>query len=246
MRAGTDTSCGNEYATLVKAVHDGLISESEIDVSVRRLFTARFELGLFDPTADVAYARIPFSEDDSEAHRLLARKVAEKSMVLLKNDGILPLKKSVRTIAVIGPNAAALPAIEGNYNAVPSHPVLPLGGVEARFGGSAKILYAQGSPYVSELPLPVPRTLLHPAEGDAQFGLKGEYFDNIDFTGTPAFTRVDQQVDFDWNAASPGAGLSASAFGVRWTGTITAPQALATIRSASRWHIASRVVTRRR
>lgn len=225
LRAGTDTSCGGEYATLAKAVHDGLISENEIDTSVKRLFTARFELGMFDPPTDVAYARIPFSEVDSEAHRELAREVAEKSMVLLKNDGILPLKKNVKTIAVIGPNAAALTAIEGNYNAIPSHPVLPLAGIETRFGGSAKILYAQGSPYVAELPLPVPRTLLHPAKSDARFGLKGEYFDNINFTGKPVFTRVDQQVVFDWTAASPGPGLSSSAFGIRWTGTITAPHA---------------------
>jgi beta-glucosidase len=223
VRAGTDTSCGKEYASLTKAVQDGLISESEIDTSVKRLFTARFELGLFDPPANVAYARIPFSEDDSETHRLLALKVADESMVLLKNDGILPLKKSVKTIAVIGPNAAALAAIEGNYNAVPSHPVLPLGGMEAKFG-DAKILYAQGSPYVAELPLPVPRTLFHPVSGDAQFGLKAEYFDNIDFTGSPVFSRVDQQVDFDWNAAAPAPSLKASAFGVRWTGTITAPK----------------------
>src|SRR6185312_9824381 len=120
VKAGTDTSCGDEYASLTKAVRDGLISEAEIDKSVRRLFTARFELGMFDPAAKVAYARIPFSENDSAAHRELARVVAEKSMVLLKNDGILPLKKNVKTIAVIGPNAASLAAIEGNYNAVPS------------------------------------------------------------------------------------------------------------------------------
>ena len=144
-------------------------------------------------------------------------------MVLLKNDGILPLKKSVKTIAVIGPNAASLAAIEGNYNAIPSHPVLPLGGMEAKFG-AANVLYAQGSPYVSELPLVVPRTLLHPAKGDKRFGLKGEYFNNISFTGSPAFTRVDQFIDFDWDAASPGQGVDMSAFGVRWTGTITAPK----------------------
>ena len=224
LRAGTDTSCGGEYAALVKAVHDGLASEAEIDTAVKRLFTARFELGMFDPPADVPYANIPFSQDDSEAHRLLARRVAEKSMVLLKNDGILPLNKSVKTIAVIGPNAESLPAIEGNYNAVPSHPVLPLAGMESRFGSQAKILFAQGSPYVSELPLPVPRSLLHPAKGDARFGLTGEYFDNTSLTGKPAFTRIDQQVAFDWDAASPGPGLDASAFSVRWTGTITAPQ----------------------
>jgi beta-glucosidase len=224
VRAGTDTSCGKEYAALVQAVHDRLITEAEIDVPVKRLFTARFRLGLFDPPSMVAYARIPFSEDDSEAHRELSRTVAEKAMVLLQNDGTLPLKKSMKKIAVIGPNAASLAAIEGNYNAVPSRPVLPLGGMEKKFG-AGNILYAQGSPYVAELALPVPRTLLHPAKGDAKYGLKGEYFDNIEFTGSPVFTRVDEQVDFDWNSASPAPTLKASAFGVRWTGTITAPKA---------------------
>ena len=223
VKAGTDTSCGKEYASLTQAVHEGLISEAEIDQSVRRLFTARFELGLFDPASKVAYARIPFSEDDSPAHRELARVVAEKAMVLLKNDGILPLKKNVKTIAVIGPNAAALAAIEGNYNAVPSHPVIPLTGMEAKFGSQAKILYAQGSPYVSELPVPTPRTLFHPAKGSSALGLKGEYFDNTALTGKPVATRTDQQVDFDWNAAAPVPQVKAEAFGVRWTGTITPP-----------------------
>ena len=223
VKAGTDTSCGKEYASLVKAVKEGLISEPEIDTSVQRLFLARFELGLFDPPAQVAYARIPFSETDSAAHRELARIVAEKSMVLLKNDGVLPLKKSVKTIAVIGPNAASLAAIEGNYNAVPSHPVIPLTGMEKKFG-AANILYAQGAPYVAELSLPVPRTLLHPAKDDTKFGLKGEYFDNIGFSGSPIFTRVDEQVNFDWNSASPAPSLKASEFGVRWTGTITVPK----------------------
>jgi beta-glucosidase len=222
VKAGTDTSCGKEYASLVKAVKEGLISESEIDTSVQRLFEARFKLGLFDPSGQVAYAQIPFSETDSAAHRELARAVAEKSMVLLKNDGILPLK-NVKTIAVIGPNAASLAAIEGNYNAVPSHPVIPLTGMENKFGAT-NILYSQGAPYVAELPLPVPRTVLHPSAGDPKFGLKGEYFDNTDFSGSPVLTRLDEQVNFDWNAASPAPSLKASAFGVRWTGTITMPK----------------------
>ena len=223
VRAGTDTSCGKEYAVLVKAVHDKLISEKEIDVSVKRLFTARFRLGLFDTPAKVKYASIPFSEDDSAAHRKLALDVAGKSMVLLKNDGVLPLSKG-RRIAVIGPNAASLAAIEGNYNAVPSRPVLPLTGMEAMFG-AGNVRYEQGSAYVSELALPVPRTLLHPAKGDARFGLKGEYFDNVDLKGTPVMTRVDPQVEFDWNSASPAKGINASHFGVRWTGTISVPAA---------------------
>ena len=221
VRAGTDTSCGEEYASLTKAVHDGLITEAEIDTSVRRLFTARIRLGLFDPPAGVAYAAIPTSDDDSPGHRALALKAAEASMVLLKNNGVLPLSPNVKTLAVVGPNAASLAAIEGNYNAVPSRPVLPLLGMENRF---SKVLYAQGSPYVAELPLPVSRTLLHPAADAISFGLKGEYFDNTTLDGAPAFTRVDPQIDFDWNSASPGKGVSAAAFSVRWTGTITVPK----------------------
>jgi beta-glucosidase len=223
VKAGTDTSCGREYGTLVKAVKDGLISESEIDRSVERLFTARFEMGLFDDPAKVKYAQIPFSEDDSAAHRKLAMDAAGKSIVLLKNDGVLPLKKSM-IVAVIGPNAASLTAIEGNYNAVPSHPVLPLAGMEAMFG-VGQVRYAQGAPYVSELSLPVPRTVLHPGAGDAGFGLKGEYFDNVNLEGSPAMTRVDQQVEFDWNAATPDKAIDAAHFGVRWSGTIEVPVA---------------------
>ena len=224
VRAGTDTSCGKEYAVLVKAVQDGLISEKEIDRSVKRLFTARFELGLFDDPTTVEYARIPFSEDDSSAHRKLALETAEKSMVLLKGTTASCPSKSPVKIAVIGPNAASLAAIEGNYNAVPSQPILPLAGLENAFGVD-QIRYAQGSPYASELPVPVPRTLLHPSGGDLRFGLKGEYFDNADLQGSPSMTRVDQQVDFDWNAASPDKSISASNFGVRWTGTIQVPLA---------------------
>ena len=221
--AGTDTNCGSTYKALVKAVHDGLLPESAIDTAVKRLFTARFRLGMFDPESKVPYARIPFSEDDSAAHRALALKAARESMVLLKNEnGFLPLKPGVKTIAVVGPNAAALAALEGNYNAVPSHPVLPLDGIREEFHG-AKVLYAQGSPYVEGAPVPVPRTVLHPSAGSSEQGLKGEYFASSDLSGTPAMTRVDPQIDFDWNSASPAPGLQAKDFGVRWSGTITAP-----------------------
>ncbi len=169
VRAGTDTSCGEEFATLAAAVKDGLISEAEIDASVRRLFTARIRLGLFDPPSQVRYDAIPMSAVDSAEHRALSLRTAEEAIVLLKNDGTLPLAKSVKTIAVVGPNAASLAAIEGNYNAVPSHPVLPLNGMEKQFGAE-HILYTQGSPYAAELPVPAPRTLFHPAMTRASLG----------------------------------------------------------------------------
>ncbi len=225
--AGTDTTCAtgvDEFATLVKAVHDGLIRESKINQAVTRLFTARFRLGMFDPPADVPFDRIPMAEVDSPAHRALALQVARESMVLLKNeDGILPLSTRIKTIAVVGPNAESLPAIEGNYHGVPSHPVLPVEGMIRQFMGKARVLYAQGSPYDTLLPIPVPRTAFH-LQGKRQLaGLEAEYFSNPDFQGKPAFTRVDPQVQFDWNASSPVPGIGMKGFSVRWTGTLTPP-----------------------
>ncbi|HEV2277881.1 MAG TPA: glycoside hydrolase family 3 C-terminal domain-containing protein [Acidobacteriaceae bacterium] len=224
VKAGTDTSCGDEYKALTDAVHQGLISEAEVDKSVKALFTARMRLGMFDPASEVKYAQIPFSTVDSPEHRQVALKAAEESIVLLKNDGTLPLKAGLRNIAVIGPNAASLPGIEGNYNAIPSHPSLPVDGIEHAFAG-AHILYAQGSPYVQSLPIVVPRTALHPDQNSSDQGLKGEYFSNPDFSGAPAVTRLDKQIEFDWAAASPAPGIGITNYSVRWTGFFTPPAA---------------------
>jgi beta-glucosidase len=226
VQAGTDTTCGNEYVSLVKAVQDGVIKESELDNALHRLFTARFRLGMFDPPDAVAFNKIPMSEDDSPAHRQLALEAARESMVLLKNEGgFLPLKPNVKKIAVIGPNAESLAALEGNYNGTPSHPVLPLDGLRSVFAGSAEVRYAQGSPYVSELPVPVPRTVFHPAPGDATEGLKAEYFASTDFSGQPVLTRRDPQIQFDWDAAAPAPSVPMKAFAVRWSGTLNPPGA---------------------
>ena len=224
LRAGTDTSCGPEFSHLVKAVRDGLVKESEIDTAVTRLFTARVRLGMFDPPEKVAYARTPASELDSPAHRQMALRAAEEAMVLLKNDGTLPLAKSVKTVAVIGPNAASLAAIEGNYNAIPVSPVLPFSGMEQGLD-ARKVLYAQGSPYVAELGIVVPRTALHPAKGGAAEGLHAEYFNGTSFSGRPVLTRTDEQIDFDWTAAKPAPAVEMKQFGVRWTGVLAVPAA---------------------
>jgi beta-glucosidase len=223
LHAGTDTSCGPEFAALNQALKDKLVSENEIDTAVKRLFTARFRLGMFDPLQDVPFARIPMSEVDSEAHRQLARQVARESIVLLKNgNGVLPLQAQGKTIAVIGPNATMLESLEGNYNGQPTHPILPLDGIEGRFGTEGKVLYAQGSSYVAGFPVVVPRTVLRTGN---EAGLKGEYFNNAEWQGQPVLTRVDKQVDFDWDAASPVEGISAAAFSVRWSGSIAVPGA---------------------
>ncbi len=228
VRAGTDTSCGPEYAVLTKAVKDGLLQESELDAAVRRLFMARFRLGMFDPAAQVAYEQIPYSEVDSAAHAQLALETARKAMVLLKNDGVLPLRGELKRVAVIGPNAESLAALEGNYNAVPLHPVTPLDGLRTALAGKAEVTYAQGSGYAAGLPVPVPETVLR---ADGKAGLKAEYFAGR-FAGSPVMTRQDRQIDFDWNGASPSGievpgqaqgGVPAKAFSVRWTGQIVPP-----------------------
>jgi beta-glucosidase len=222
VQAGTDTTCGDEYVSLVKAVKDGLIKESEIDTSLKRLFMARFRMGMFDPPEVVSFNRIPFSGNDSPQHRQLALKAARETMVLLKNqDGILPLKPTVMKIAVIGPNAESLRALEGSYNGVPSHPVYPVDAMHKLF--QTFVWYRQGAPYLEELPIPVPRTVFRSADARPVEGLKAEYFSNTNLSGEPVLTRTDPQIQFDWNSSPPAQGVPKGAFSVRWSGTLKPP-----------------------
>src|SRR5262249_7222957 len=116
VKRGTDIECGDAYRAIVNAVKQGLVSEADIDRAVQRLFNARFRLGMFDPPEMVPYARIPFSANDSAEHRQLALEAARKSIVLLKNENnTLPLRRDLKSIAVIGPNADQVPVLLGNY-----------------------------------------------------------------------------------------------------------------------------------
>lgn len=160
VKAGTDLACGQEYASLIKAVKDRLITEVEIDVALKRLMTARFKLGMFDPPEMVPYARIPFSENDTPAHRELALKAARESIVLLKNESnALPLKKDIKTIAVIGPNADAPEVLLGNYTGRPSKSVTPLAGIRNAVSANTKVLYALGAPLSGEAVVPVEKQI---------------------------------------------------------------------------------------
>ena len=230
IEAGTDTDCGTAYLALGDAVRHHVLPESELDIAVKRLFTARMKLGMFDPPAQVPYSSIPFSEVNSSEHAELALRAARESMVLLKNDGhFLPLKpEGAETIAVVGPLAASRIALEGNYNSTPLHPVLPVDGIISEFGAS-HVLYAEGAPYAMGGAVPVPRTMLRTAADSNVDGLTGEYFASLSLDGTPEVTRVDKEIDFDWASANPVPSLSADpeaqSFAVRWTGTIAAPVA---------------------
>ena len=222
----TDLDCfGRVYPKLVEAVQKGLISEKEIDASVRRLFVARMKLGMFDAPEHVRWARIPFSVLDQPAHRELARQVARESIVLLKNDhNTLPLRKDLRTIAVIGPNANQWRMLLGNYNGIPKDPVTPLRGVgDAVKANGGRVLYALGSDLAEGFPVlaTAPSTVLRTP--DAQPGLRAEYFGSKSMTGAPAFTATDTVVEADWAEAAPRADMNGNDFGVRWSGTFTPP-----------------------
>ena len=145
VKAGCDLNCGCSYSHLPAAVAQGLVSESEIDVCLRRLFTARMRLGMFDPPERVPFASIPYEVNDCEQHRALARTTARESMVLLKNaGGLLPLRKDLRSIAVIGPNAHDPHILCANYFGIPSRAVTPLEGIRAAVSAQTKVWYTDG------------------------------------------------------------------------------------------------------
>ncbi len=225
VKAGTDLDCGRAYQDLVKAVNDRLLPESTLDQSLVRLFTARMRLGMFDPPAMVAFNAIPFSEVNSPAHRELARRAAREAIVLLKNrNDMLPFKESVKKIAVVGPTADLLEAIEGNYNGTSPDPVTPLDGMRKAFG-SENVIYAPGSILADGTPAPIPSAYLRTDSSLTTQGLKGEYFDNLNFEGTPKLVRVDAKVNFDWSREKPAADFPVKTFAVRWTGMLVPPQA---------------------
>ena len=152
VRAGCDLTCGDEFRSLVEAVKNGYINEAILDRSVKRLFTARFRLGMFDPESEVPYSAIPFTENDREENRLLARKVAQQSIVLLKNENsILPLSGKIKSIAVIGPYADKLSVLLGNYHGTASKPVTLLQGIRNKAGKRIPVKYAMGVPALEDI-----------------------------------------------------------------------------------------------
>jgi len=145
LKAGCDLTCGNEYVHLVDALKRGYISENDLNVALKRLFTARFKLGMFDPPSKVKYASIPVTEYNTVAHNKLAREVARQSIVLLKNENnTLPISKKIRKVAVIGPYANDTTILLGNYNGIPSNPVTILKGIQNRAGKGIKVFFSLG------------------------------------------------------------------------------------------------------
>ena len=195
---------------------------------------------MFDPPERVPFSKITLAENDSTDHRKVALEAARKSIVLLKNDNqALPLKASVKKIAVIGPSADDPVSLLGNYNGFSKIQVAPLQGIEHQFAGKATVRFAMGSSYVPGAVALVPSSALTPPNGSGH-GLLAEYFDNPDFSGAPKLSRVEARilqqqgiVDPAVSAVIPtppapaaGRGRGAAAAptaSVRWTGTLTPP-----------------------
>ncbi len=224
LKAGTDLECGVDYRHLMESYRRGLITEADIDRAVKRVMMARFRLGMFDPDSIVEYAQIPYQANCSDYNRSLARKAACESIVLLKNEaGLLPLKRGIRSIAVVGPNADNWESLVGNYNGIPKEPVTVLDGIRAKAGDCTEILYAEGSdlaPGIHNLVV-IPSCFLSTPDG--RQGVKGEYYDSREMKGDPLFTRMDDKIDFYWDNNSPHQLMPVNDFGIRWTTDLVPP-----------------------
>lgn len=228
LRRGTDLDCNGfggrgavekDSQGYVDAVKQGLLKESELDVSVKRLMRARFQLGMFDPPEKVAYTQIPYSVVDSEEHRQLALKTARESLVLLKNRGILPLKADIHRIAVVGPLADQVDVLLGNYNGTPSRATSVLQGIQKQFP-SAKVSFSAGTDFLRGSD-PIPRSAFMPK--GKQAGLQGQFFKGIELQGAPVLTRTDAQIDFDFTGKDLVPAVGKENFSARWTGVLVAP-----------------------
>jgi len=219
LRAGMNVRCGSESAALAEAVRRGLVSEAELDYRLGALLRTMFRLGFFDPRDRVPFNRIAPTENDTPEHGALALQAARESLVLLKNDGLLPLRKDrLRRVAVIGPNATSVPVLVGNYNGSPSAPVTILAGLKAALEpAGVEVDYAHGCDYAAR---PAAVRLLSGGWFD------GEFFSNPDLAGLPVFKRTERPLSFDFGAPrAPYAGrpheLPEAGISARWSGDLT-------------------------
>jgi beta-glucosidase len=227
VKAGTDLTCGNEYVSLVEAVQKHFITEAEIDQSLRRLFVARFRLGMFDEAAKVPYSNIGMDQVANESHEKLALEAAEKSLVLLKNENhLLPLTKVPANIAVIGPASDDPDVMLGNYYGTPRHLITPLAGIQKRFGDQSRVRWALGSVYANSTTALIPSSVLSPLGGaSGEKGVLAEYFKNTDFSGEPVLKRNEPRGYFVWamHDASVMQVLPDPTFAIRWSFSLHVP-----------------------
>lgn len=217
VRNGTDLECGKNYASLVEAAKQGKIDEKELDTSLARLIRARITLGMFDPDSLVSYSNIPGSVVDCQEHRDHALLLARESQVLLKNDGALPISKSVKKIAVLGPNADDAEMQRGNYSGTPTHCVTILQGIKNKMP-DAEVRYIRGCDIDNDY-IQVPKTTV----ANGQEGFLAEYYASNDWTGNTVNVSNVKRIDFMTDGGYGfGNGVPSHDFTARYTGTMVA------------------------
>jgi beta-glucosidase len=221
---GTDVECGNSvYKTLLGAVQNGEIKELQLDVSLKRLFKIRYRLGMFDPPSMVKYTQVPASTLESPEHKAHALKMAQQSIVLLKNDNsTLPLSKKIKKIVVLGPNADNKISILGNYNGIPSKVVSVLDGLKEKLGNAVKVVYEKVINFTNDTLL-VHKDIRSLYQYNGKQGIKAEYFDNEKLQGDPVASRIEPEINHHWPEGEiPYPGLKSTHYSARYTTFITA------------------------
>jgi beta-glucosidase len=209
--------------SLIPLFDSGVVSQATLDEKVYHLLYTMIATGIFDNQ------RVPDAKRvDTPAHRRLNRKAASASMVLLKNQGnLLPLNhRSIHSLAIIGPNAATARVGGGGSSMVSfTYAVSPLDGFKSHASKDLRITYAEGCPMAGEV-TPIDSTLLHPSvDKPDEFGLEGEYYNNMSLSGTPAMVRRDPDIFFDWEEKAPDSQMRSDSFSVRWTGVLVPKKA---------------------
>ncbi|MGL4851789.1 MAG: xylan 1,4-beta-xylosidase [Phocaeicola sp.] len=183
---GTDLECGSSYEALVESVKKGLISEEAINVAAKRLLKARFELGEMDPPSEVSWSKIPYSVVCSESNDSLALDMARKSITLLLNENnILPLSSSIKTVAVMGPNANDSVMQWGNYNGTPKRTITLLEGIQNAVSKNTKIIYEPACSWVDRT---VIKSVFNECKTANGKGFTARYWDNKMYEGEPITT----------------------------------------------------------
>ncbi len=227
IRAGCDLDCGNEYSKYAEqAINEGLLDVRDIDTALTRILSARFKLGEFDPPSAVPYSSITKDSLNTKYNRALALEAAQKSIVLLKNNGILPFnKKKIKSIAVIGPNAAE--AQLGIYSGFPKIQVSPLEGIKEKAASlGIKVEYNMGSVITGGVLRPIDPQYFTKVSGTNKTGMTAEFFNNMELSGKPVYTRIDSMVNFNFGTNSPAPGVEKERYSIRWTGKIIPPDTI--------------------
>ena len=212
---GTDLECGKVFMVLTEAMQKGLIKESDLDQHLRKTLTGRFELGMFDPADMLPWAKLGPEVISNEQFDALATQAARESMVLLKNNGILPLSNNVKTIAVLGPNADDAAMLNGNYGGTPTeaHTHSLLAGIKAAVP-NANIIYHKACELNDEY-----TTIHHLPDFNEGRGAKVEFWNNATMEGTPVKTDYYNELNFStfgaWGFAD---GVSRDTLSVRISG----------------------------